>query len=165
MTAGLSPLRWANDLTHVLNAAMGQNRFPVNVRELALEYSRQRFPEDPVAVIRSDALPGFDGALFKAPPGKKGWGIFYNHAMTSAGRVNFTLAHEFGHYLLHRVVYPQGIRCGDQDVVRWDSEYGQIEHQANLFSAGLLMPLDDFRRQIAPRSKADLDMLSGCADR
>src|SRR5262249_52888952 len=61
--------------------------------------------------------------------------------------------------------YPDGIRCGDQDVVRWDSEYGQIEHQANEFSAILLMPLDDFRRLIAPQAKPDLDMLSECAER
>jgi len=40
-----------------------------------------------------------------------------------------------------------------------------MEHQANRFAANLLMPLDDFRRQIAPRDKADLDMISGCADR
>jgi IrrE N-terminal-like domain len=55
--------------------------------------------------------------------------------------------------------------CGEQDIVRWDSEYGQIEHQANVFSAGLLMPLDDFRRQIPEGDKVDLDMISHCADR
>jgi len=32
-------------------------------------------------------------------------------------------------------------------VVRWDSEYGQVEHQANLFAANFLMPLDDFRAE------------------
>jgi hypothetical protein len=49
--------------------------------------------------------------------------------------------------------------------VRWDSEYGQVEHQANVFAANFLMPLDDFRRQIAPNAKVDLDMISHCADR
>jgi IrrE N-terminal-like domain len=160
-----SRARWAFDLTHVLNAAMGENRFPVRAKELALDYSRQRYPNDPIAVVRGDALPGFDGALIKAPPGKKGWGIFYNADMASEGRINFTLAHELGHYLLHRLAYPQGIRCGDQDVVRWDSGYGQIEHQANEFSATLLMPLDDYRRAIEPRAIADLHMLSECAER
>src|SRR5258708_1420312 len=165
MTAPISPTRWAHDLTHVLNVALGENRFPVNVKELALGYSAQRYPADPISVVRGDALPGFDGALIKAPPGKKGWGIFYNTRIGSPGRINFTLAHEFGHYLLHRLAYPQGIRCGDQAVGRWVSEYGQIEHQANVFSATLLMPLNDFRRQVEPRSKVDLDMLSACADR
>ena len=34
-----------------------------------------------------------------------------------------------------------------------------------MFSAGLLMPFDDFRRQIPERDKVDLDMISHCADR
>jgi hypothetical protein len=66
---------------------------------------------------------------------------------------------------MHRVGFPNGLRCGDQDVVRWDSEYGQVEHQANVFAANLLMPLDDYRRQIDARAKVDLDMISNCADR
>jgi IrrE N-terminal-like domain len=110
-------------------------------------------------------LPGFDGALYRAPAGKGGWGIVYNNALASRGRINFTLAHEFGHYLLHRVDHPNGIRCGEQDVVRWDSAYAQIEHQANQFAATLLMPLDDFHRQIDARALVDLDMISHCADR
>jgi hypothetical protein len=64
-----------------------------------------------------------------------------------------------------REAYPQGNRCGEQDVVRWDSAYGKIEQQANAFSAGLLMPLDDFRRQIPEGDRVDLDMISHCASR
>lgn len=160
-----SPVRWAIDLSVLLNTVMGADRFPVDVSGLALEYSKQRYPDDPISLIRGDVLPDFDGALYRAPTGKKGWGIFYNHALSSKGRINFTLAHEFGHYLMHRLAYPEGIRCGDQDVVRWDSEYGQVEHQANVFAANLLMPLDDYRRQISARAEVDLDMISACADR
>jgi hypothetical protein len=126
---------------------------------------RATISDDPVSLVIGKSLPGFDGALYRAPAGKKGWGIFYNDAISSEGRINFTLGHEFGHYLIHRLAYPDGIRCGEQDVVRWDSEYGQIEHQANVFSAGLLMPFDDFRRQIPEGDKVDLDMISHCADR
>jgi hypothetical protein len=110
-------------------------------------------------------LPGFDGALYRAPANKTGWGIVYNNALASRGRINFSLAHEFGHYLLHRADYPNGIRCGAQDVVRWDPAYGQIEHEANRFAANLLMRLDDFRRQIPAGAKVDLDVISHCADR
>lgn len=163
----LSPQRWANTLTGLLNAVHGvaPERFPVKVPALAKEFSSQRFPDDPVSLVAGDYLPGFDGALYKAPPGKKGWGIIYNKAMTSPGRINFTLAHEFGHYLLHRHQFPDGLECGQQDMIRWDSEYRQIESQANEFAAGLLMPLDDFRRRIDGRAKPTLDDLGGCADR
>ena len=165
MTAAFTPERWAFEITHVLNAAFGADRFPVDVSALAKQYTTQRFPEDPIVSVASDNLPNFDGALFKAPAGRKGWGIIYNNRMSSRGRINFTLAHEFGHFLLHRLAYPNGFRCGEQDVVRWDSEYGQLEHQANVFAANLLMPLDDFRRQIPASDKVDLDMLGHCADR
>jgi hypothetical protein len=165
VTAIFTPERWAFELTHILNKVLGAEHFPIDVSQIALEYSRQRFPDDPVASVRGDNLPGFDGALFKAKAGRKGWGIIYNDAITSKGRINFTLAHEFGHYLLHRIAYPEGLNCGQQDLVRWDSEYGQVEHQANVFAANLLMPLDDFRRQIPDRARVELDMLRDCAER
>jgi hypothetical protein len=110
-------------------------------------------------------LPTFDGALFRVPAGRKGWAIIYNNAITSKGRINFTLAHEFGHYLLHRQAYPNGFQCGQQQIVRWDSEIGQVEHQANVFAANFLMPLDDFRSQIPGGATADFGMLRACAER
>ncbi len=165
MTRPLSPERWAFDITHVLNAVLGADRFPIDIKSVAQEYSRQKYPDDPIVSVRGDNLPNFDGALFRAAAGRKGWGIIYNNAISSTGRINFTLAHEFGHYLLHRQAYPDGIRCGAQDVVRWDSEYAQVEQQANAFAANFLMPLDDFRRQIPSNTKVDLDMIGHCADR
>lgn len=167
MTENFSPQRWANNLTLMLNSIHGSaaERFPVQVPDLAKEYSHHRFPDDPVSLVAGNRLPNFDGALYKAPPGKKGWGIIYNNHISSPGRINFTVAHEFGHYLLHRLEFPDGIECAPQDMMRWESEYRQIEAQANEFAAGLLMPLDDFRRQIAPRDKPTLDDLSGCAER
>jgi hypothetical protein len=160
-----SPERWAFDITHVLNRALGPDHFPIDVPAVAKEITAQKFPDDPIVRVVGENLPGFDGALLKAPAGKKGWGIFYNTSIRSAGRVNFTLGHEFGHYLLHRLRYPDGIQCGEQDFVRWDSEFGQVEHQANVFAANLLMPLDDYRRQIPPASRPTLDLMAHCADR
>jgi IrrE N-terminal-like domain len=165
MTAVFGPERWAIKITKLLNLVLGPEHFPVDVVRVAREYTAQRFPGDAITMAEGANLPGFDGALCPAPPGKTGWGIVYNNALTSPGRINFTLAHEFGHYLLHRLAYPNGIRCGEQDIVRWDSSYGQIEHQANRFAANLLMPLDDFRRQIDARATVDLDLISGCAER
>lgn len=165
MTKPPSPERWAIDISRVLNAVFGADRFPVDVAAVAREFSVQRYPDDPITLVKGDSLPDFDGALFRAPSGKKGWGIFYNSAIASPGRINFTLAHEFGHYLLHRLAHPNGFQCGEQDMVRWDSDYGRLEQQANAFAANLLMPLDDFRRQLDPLARADLDMISTCAER
>ena len=165
MTKSLSPKRWANDLTVILNAVYKVDRFPVNVKQLSLDYSNQRYPDDPIVGVLGGVLHGFDGGLYRAKGGKKGWGIIYNEAIQSTGRINFTLAHEFGHYLIHRLDYPNGFECGDEEMASWDSEYRQLESQANDFAATLLMPLDDFRRQIDALSKPSIEDLGACSKR
>lgn len=165
MSENFGPERWAIDITKILNAVFGPDHFPIKVADVAKEVARQKYPDDPIAVVRGANLPGFEGALYPAPEGKKGWAILYNDAIASAGRINFTLAHEFGHYLLHRRKRPQGVECGEQDVVLWDSPYGQMENQANVFAANLLMPFDDYRRLIPDRTAVTMDALSAAAER
>ncbi|WP_140985846.1 ImmA/IrrE family metallo-endopeptidase [Asticcacaulis tiandongensis] len=165
MTASNGPERWAFELTHVLNAAYGTDRFPVDIITFAQDYSRQRFGDEPIVRIVGEDLPGFEGALYRLSSDRKGWAVIYNSSIRSKGRINFTLAHEFGHYLLHRTAFPDGLRCGQQDIVRWDSDYGQIEHQANVFASNILMPLDDYRRQIPDNDRIDLDEIKACAAR
>lgn len=159
------PTRWATDISVILNTVLGLNHFPISVTEVALDLSKHWFPDDPLSLVQGENLPGFDGALLPAPPGRKGWGILYNNGISSKGRINFTLAHEFGHYLIHRLAFPNGMRCSQQDFVRWDSEYKQIEQEANTFAAYLLMPFDDYRRQINASTVVTFDMLSHCAER
>lgn len=165
MKKKLSPTRWAIDLSVVLNAIPDFNRFPVNVTEVAKEISRLKFPDDPITLIKGRDLPGFEGAMKRAPEGKVGWGIFYNSGIRSKGRINFTLAHEFGHYLVHRIDHPNGFMCSTADMAKWDSQYSQLEAQANEFAANFLMPLDDFRDQIDPKALPDMGALSECAER
>jgi hypothetical protein len=158
------PQRTANDITIVLRA-VGAAEFPIDVRAVAAEISKAKYPDAPITVIKGDVLPGFEGALSPAPVGKKGWGIFYNSGMTSRGRINFTLGHEFGHYVLHREAYPEGFQCSTEDMATWESEHAQRENEANVFAATLLMPLDDFRAQIDAQSRPNFDGLGACADR
>jgi hypothetical protein len=159
----LSPQRWAIRIHKILDAVFGEEKFPIDIASIAKEFSAQICPDDPILSVRGDDLPGFDGALFRAPKGRKGWGIIYNDRLSSRGRINFTLGHELGHYLMHREAHPKGFQCGDGDFLPWGSEYRQLEHQANIFAATLLMPFDDFRKRITPKSGVDLVMLSDCA--
>jgi len=165
LTKQQSPYKWAYKLTNILNAVPGLSRFPVDVKLTAEEISRNLYPDDPISMIKGASLPSFEAGLFKAPAHKKGWGIIYNKDISSPGRLNFTLAHEFGHYLIHRLEHPDGIQCGEQDLVRWDSEYRQMEHEANVFAANLLMPLDDYRLQVPANIKASIKLISQCANR
>jgi Zn-dependent peptidase ImmA (M78 family) len=96
------------------------------------------------------------------------WGIAY-HQGQSDGRRNFTLGHEFGHYLLHRHLietdpnFDGGIYCDEESILRRGGR--GIEKEADEFANALLMPLHDFRRQLPPTERADFERLSALAKR
>lgn len=163
-----SPQSWAIHLSNVLKAFQaihGIDRFPVDVAAIAREYSKQVFPDEPITFVEGRAMSkNFEGMLMPSPHRKGEWGIFYNNAITSKGRQNYTLGHELGHYLLHRHQEPQGIQCSGRDMLDWKSEYAQKEAQANTFSSFLLMPLDDFRTQVTGH-KGSMDLMQHLSDR
>ena len=167
MTKQRSPTRWAIDISRVLNEVLKDERFPVPVIGVAQEYSKQIYPDDAITLIKAKRISGFEGMLAPAPRerGKTGWGIFYNDGIEVPSRVNFTLAHEFGHYLVHRLKFPNGIQCDQRAMTQWNSKYAQIESEANLFAANLLMPLDDFRQQLPADVAPSFDNLGECASR
>lgn len=153
-----TPCAWANLLVKMWGA-----RFPVDVQAIATEYST-RF-SDKILSIKAADIESFEGALMPLPK-KGGWAILYNPTIPSKGRVNFTLGHEFGHYLVHRLAYPAGFECGESDVLGEAAAAARkrLEQEADQFASYLLMPLDDFRAQIG-RDPMSLDLLRHCADR
>lgn len=162
MTDAKRPMAEANRISKMLNAVLGTERFPVKVDELALEYSRQCFAASPIDRVQGEGLDGFDGML-AANKSRSKWLILYNSATASEGRKRFTIAHEFGHYLLHRHQQDR-FECGGDDIETGDNNERDIEVEADSFASTLLMPLDDFRRQV-DRQSISFDLLGHCADR
>ncbi len=157
------PMVEANRLSRMLSAVFaGENRFPVDVQSLALEYSAQCFPGEPIVKIEEIDIPGFEGVLARHPTQAK-WKIGYNRSIQSAGRIRFTLAHELGHYLLHREL-KSSFECTQQDMHDWDGAEKDIEAAADVFASYLLMPLDDFRQQLAGQP-ISIDLLHHLSDR
>lgn len=165
-----TPEAWANRLTLLLNAvhaAQGTPRFPIDVGKLAQDFSMQVFPESPITMVAGASLSkGVEGMLVH----KNGeWGILYNENITSRGRQNFTLAHEFGHYLLHSAELVEGRKCSGRDMGEWRNGRQRTrdeirEAEANTFASYLLMPLDDFRQQMNGRA-VSVDTMTAIADR
>ena len=162
MTEAKGPMVEANRISKMLNMVLGPERFPVKVDELAQEYSRQCFADSPIDKVQGEDLDGFDG-LLKANKSRSKWLILYNSAVRSEGRKRFTIAHEFGHYLLHRHQQSE-FQCGEDDIETGDRNKSNIETDADLFASTLLMPLDDFRKQVDGQS-VSFDLLGHCADR
>lgn len=147
-----------------LSKAWGSN-FPVGVRQIALEVSARQ----PDAIAKIESLPfpleDFEGALLRKSGGKR-WGIAYSGHIREEGKVNFVIAHEFGHYLLHREKNGRILCSADdlRDFSRISSGAANIEQEANEFASYLLMPIGDFRAQIDGHP-VNIAMLAHCADR
>lgn len=163
------PIPAANQITRQLNLfhqVHGGDCFPVDVEALTLEMAKRLDPEHPLT-IQGGNLPGLEGALYRVEnekhPERYKWAIVYNNQVRVPGRLRFTLAHELGHYLLHRQMQDT-FHCSQGDMLDWHSEERKIESDADIFASYLLMPMDDFRRQLTATT-VDLDALGHCADR
>ncbi|CAK0745354.1 hypothetical protein CCP2SC5_1320006 [Azospirillaceae bacterium] len=159
MSPNNKPIKAANEVSILLRNVLGEARFPVDVEMVATEYSK-KYP-DPITKVVGGDLGDFEGML---RPGKKKpvWHIIYNNATQYIGRERFTLAHEFGHYLLHRKpvdstsnglstedVENRTFECNPMERNTWKGDRKEkIEEEADIFSSYLLMPLDDYRQQV-----------------
>ncbi len=152
----------ANRISSMLKLVLGAERFPVRVDEVAMEVSRQCFADSPVDKVLGEDLDGLEGML-AANKARSKWLIVYNSAIRSEGRKRFTIAHEFGHYILHRHQQDQ-FQCGDGDIEAGDRPERDIETEADQFASTLLMPLDDFRNQVAGQP-VSFALLDHCAKR
>ena len=108
-------------------------------------------------------LDDFEGGLFPSPSGKSRWLVAYNSAIPSKERIRYTVAHELGHYLLHRKP-GERIQCRPQDMSIRRGEYKRREVEANRFAAGVLMPTDDYCRQVDGHP-IDLELFRFCTAR
>lgn len=156
-----NPKNEANKITKVLRAA-GFDHLPIKVREVALEYSKAVCPHAPISAIKPVPIASFEGMLKRSPKGDK-WIIGVNEDVASSGRINFTIAHEFAHYILHRELQ-QDFQCAPKDMHTWDALGKKIETEADVFASYLLMPADDFRNQVSGH-ELSMDLLRHCADR
>ncbi|MBA4130674.1 MAG: hypothetical protein C0519_04540 [Hyphomicrobium sp.] len=158
---GRKPAKWAATLHTILAAYAGTDRFPIDVESLAVQYSKQLFPTDPIKAVRGEPIGDFEGALYPLESGA-GWAIIVNSSV-SRGRRRFTVAHEFGHYLMHRALMPRGFECDERSVTFRDGD--AMEAEADMFAAYLLMPFDDCRQQIPPDHRPTLEDLATLAER
>ncbi|MDH6650219.1 UNVERIFIED_ORG: hypothetical protein M2312_004890 [Rhizobium esperanzae] len=166
-----SPRAVANNITLMLNTVLGTDRFdrgPVDVEQLALEYTRSISPDSYIERVDGVDLSGCEGVLVPGDTKPRRWGIMYDKGQ-SRGRRAYTIGHELGHFMLHRQLvdddtnFSGGFYCSKEAV-----ELGagrDIEKEANEFAANLLMPFDDFRRTIPSDELAGLERLGEAASR
>lgn len=156
-TETLTPAKAAIRLTHLLDAAMGEaTRFPIDVCELAKAVGSELKLGDEITNVQAANLDSFEGGLFQVASGR--WALLYNKELASPGRIRFTLAHELGHFLVHRTLQSE-FHCSQAEVAGYEAERKQLEMEADTFASTLLMPVKQFRASAAGQA-IDLDILS-----
>lgn len=152
------PKKAANDFSVLLRTVLGEDRFPFDVKALAMEVSKNF--EDPISRIEGIEIDGFEGML-RASRKKPAWRILFNTTTRYPGRERFTLAHEFGHYVMHRrpltvADYANGasptgfdFECSPLQSNKWKEADREREEEADTFASFLLMPIDDYRQQVS----------------
>ena len=87
--------------------------------------------------------------------------IIYNENIREEGRKNFCISHEIGHHSCHSD--KKEYFCTSKDLNDMAPHPQNIEQEANLFAATLLMPVDDFRQQTRGKT-ITLSLLSELAE-
>lgn len=101
-----------------------------------------------------------EGALVRNPDNEKEWGIFYN-AKVGPERQRFTVAHELGHFVLHRNAQHL-FNCSKESIYSGTDGLAQVEREADDFASNLLMPGNLLRAKIE-RVEIDFRLLGKLA--
>ena len=110
--------------------------YPVKVGELAEELG--------IKVVRSPMPPKISGLIQPSTEARSGFEIRVNKYEVPE-RQRFTVAHEIGHFLLHR----QDIGSGVVDSIMYRSTLtSKKETEANRAAADIVMPSDAVRREL-----------------
>lgn len=142
----LTPFKAAARILDWLEA-IGELTLPIN-----LDLVRQMLPTTPFgkgAMLLEPAPVTWgssEGALVRNPDNPNEWGIFYNDKARPE-RQRFTLAHELGHFVLHRNGYAS-FNCDKESIYTGTDTLKQIEREADEFASNLLMPGDLLRQRI-----------------
>jgi Zn-dependent peptidase ImmA (M78 family) len=94
--------------------------------------------------VENRVLDGTSAMLFQ--DGERAIVTVNKSLLYYTGRYRFAVAHELGHFFLHRDLRP-AFQCTEEMFLAWYRQVG-AETEANAFAAELLMPEDDFRNRI-----------------
>ena len=156
----LTPFKAAARILDWLEA-IGELTLPIN-----LDLVRQMLPTTPFGKGATLLEPApvtwgsSEGALVRNPDNPDEWGIFYN-AKARPERQRFTLAHELGHFVLHRDSHAS-FNCDKESIYTGADTLKLIEREADEFASNLLMPGDLLRQRITGK-RIDFHLLGELA--
>ncbi len=157
-TAAATVLKWlrawhADDMPEAIDLDVVRQMLPTTPYGTGVREIKQPMPLD---------ISGFEGSLVRNPDDAAEWGILYN-GRASPERRRFTIAHELGHFILHRNTQSR-FNCDKDSVYAGHETLRLIEREADDFASNLLMPGDVLRAMIAGQ-RVDMRVLGAIANR
>jgi Zn-dependent peptidase ImmA (M78 family) len=111
------------------------------------------------AIVKEEAMSGADGRLAALEAAAF---ITVREDIPERGKKRFVIAHELGHFELHRKDIPS-IACTDAAFREW-SLRNPREREANYFAAEILMPEDIFKKSMAGQDLKPILLQSLCKE-
>lgn len=90
--------------------------------------------------------------------------ISYNKNIVYEGKRRFVIAHELGHFELHKDLFNNQIHTDDESSINEWYAKGIHEKEANEFAAEFLMPSHLFVEQLKGKKTFNLDLIKNIAD-
>jgi IrrE N-terminal-like domain len=136
-----SPTKEAIALTSLWQN-FGPASYPIDLELVIERLVNGRFDDQSIK-ISYESLSSIEGILKRDPKNLKLWHLIVNSDAKKRNRNRFTLAHELGHFICHRDLSDSFEDTSDSinDFVN------EIEEEANLFAAWLLMPANLVRSE------------------
>ena len=131
----MSPIKAANKILHLWQN-FGPNQNIVDLDHVVTEIINRSSGLDYLSTSIIP-LPKIDGAMVRSESDPNSYTAFASKEIRNNGRKRFTLAHEIGHFVLHRKKQHE-FKCTRG--MMEDFRSGNIETEANLFAAQLLLP-------------------------
>lgn len=73
--------------------------------------------------------------------------IFVNRNIDNAGRKNFTLAHELGHFVLQHYLHTASFLCAENEIKEEGDVNSEQEKEANYFASCFLLPKERTKKE------------------
>lgn len=119
----------------------GPDSYPVDLHILVEKIINECSGNDRLN-LEIHPLGKIDGALINSDENPNSFTAFVNSEISNEGRRRFTLAHEIGHFVLHRDIQKE-FSCNYFD--RTELQKDGLEKEANKFASQILMPPNRIR--------------------
>ncbi len=139
----MKPSNYFNDNMDIIRKH--QKKPPLDLKALAKDLGIGLFTTE-------EWSDNISGSILQNEKSKSGYSIYVN-VHHHKNRQRFTIAHEIAHFILHKDKIGNGIQ---DDVLFRSNLTNQLEKEANLFAADLLMPLN----LIEESSTSDIEELA-----